>query len=178
MTNPYCDCRMSIDDVTHTVELIIQMKVVVDGHKVSFIAAAPIDRHASYSGSALPFASAEMAIDGSPSKGTVHLDVGNATRIRVLIPNSYYSGLGTVLIPPTVYIVFQMAGEEKVVAVKVEEPVAYRTLTYDRRRTTAVFYDDLAKLPVRSQEQVLRDSAYYPRPNAAKASFWGLRPAL
>jgi hypothetical protein len=130
---------------------------------------------ANYSGSALPFASPEMAFQNTVSQGTVDLHSNRSADILLSIPNSYYAALGTVLIPPTVYVTFKVKGEEHVLKLKLDDPIPFRTLTYDHRRTSATFYDNIDKLPVRSQEQILRDSVYSKH---APETFWGLKPAL
>ena len=40
-----------------------------------------------------------------------------------------------------------------------------------------MFYKSLQTLPVRSQEQILRDSAY-PKKNKMPKNFWGLTPPV
>ena len=170
-----CMCQVRLDRKSHMLDLHIIMKAPVDNDTVSFLAAAPIDRHQSFPGSGLPFASPDMAIDGTPSHGVLKLQHGRSASIQIPIPNSYYAGLGSVLVPPTVYLVYKSNGIERVTNIKVDDPIPCRTLTYDYRRTGAHFYDTMSQLPVRSQEQVIRDSAYSTTPIP---SFWGLKPPL
>ena len=175
----YAECQVRLDRKSRMLDMHVVMKVPVDNNIVSYLAANPIDRHQSFPGSGLPFASPYIAIENTPSRGTLTLDYGRSATLKIPIPNSYYAGLGTVLIPPTVYLVFKSNGREQVAKVKVDEPIPQRTLTYDYRRTSAMFYDNLLKLPVRSQEQILRDSAYSPVPQPSQKSvFWGLKPAV
>jgi hypothetical protein len=54
-----------------------------------------------------------------------------------------------------------------------DEIIPYRSLGYPLLRKTQkeAFYH--RKLPIRSQEQIIRDSQY---PNHEHTSFWGLKP--
>ena len=169
------ESRVKVDRSINRVKLNIRMKVPTDNNTLTYLAPAPIDRMATFSGSGLPFPSPETAIEGTPSQGSVQLDGAGRVELDLPIPNSYYAGLGTVLVPPTVYIIYNCQSKQEVVQIKVDEPVPMRTLTYDYRRTSVQFYDNLLKLPVRSQEQIIRDSAYTRLPNPD--TFWGLKPA-
>lgn len=148
--------------------------VFPDGGIVEYIAAAPVERRASYTGSGLPYASASMAFENTPNKGTASI-VNGYVKVTLRCPNSYYVGLGTVLVPPTLYLTYYVAGVHKQSNVLIGKGIPYRSLTYPASRSQASFYDNIQRLPVRSQEQVLRDSAF---PEHAAVDFWGLKPAL
>lgn len=148
---------------------------------IRYMAASPADRRASYSGSGLPFHSAKQAMIDTPSKGTLKLRA-NTFEVPLLFPNSYYINLGNQLIPPTLFLSYENAsGDNKVINIKLSDPIPYRLLGYPcdftQARSGADFYHAHHNLPVRSQEQVLRDSAY-PDKNKMSADFWGLKPAL
>lgn len=153
----------------------------VKGQTLEYYAAAPPDFRATYTGSGLPFANPQMAFDGSPNIGVVELSPGNNFTLNILYPNSYYIGLGTVIIPPTVYISYYSltSQEKKIVPIQISKGIPYRLLTYPmqytKARKDATFYAGGFELPVRSQEQILRDSAY-PSRNEMSSDFWGLRP--
>lgn len=167
----YVKCTHSIDDNSN-VRFIIKFKVAPDHGTFTYLAAAPPDRRASYSGSSLPFPSPLFAFQNSDARGEARVDAdGQSTPIMIKLPNSFYGGLGTVLIPPTLYIKYKLSGREQEEAIKLTEPVGYRGLTYDNERTTSMFYG--RRLPVRSQEQILNDSAYS---KTRQDSFWGLKP--
>lgn len=171
------ECSGLVQRIAHS-DIVVEGKfnfAVKDG-RVSYIAASPADFRASYTGSALPFTSPEMALQGTPNKGTLQLDSENGFQMTLKLPNSYYSGHGTVLVPPTVYLTFATSeAPERTVAVKLNEPLPYRTLTYPNGRTSAMFYD--VPLPVRSQEQILRDAAYPSHSMQMPQNHWGLKPA-
>jgi hypothetical protein len=168
-----CDVDWIEDDL---VKVRISFRgVMPDDGAITYTAAAPIERRASYSGSALPFASAQMAFENTPNSG--RLQIASMHEITLKSPNAYYAGLGTVLIPPTVYFTYIQGGKEKKLSVKLGQSAFYRTLTYPSSRADAMFYDNVRNLPVRSQEQVFRDSAYPTNASDVK-SFWNLKPSL
>ena len=70
--------------------------------KLRYIAAAPPDRRASYMGSALPFANAEMAYDSTPNKGEIDLSSGASFKFNLVRPNAYYRANGSQLLMPHV----------------------------------------------------------------------------
>ncbi len=149
---------------------------------VEWVAAAPPDHRTSYGGSALPFPSAQHAFTGTPNTGSVKAsDGGRKAQLVLQYPNSYYTNLGSHLVPPTVYLRYQAKGSTRPVhtAVKMSHGVPYRSLAYPASRTGPEFYGNIASgaLPVRSQERILLDSAY-PSTNTEAPDFWGLKPAV
>lgn len=153
----------------------------VENAQLRYLAASPADRRASYSGSGFPFHNAEQAFLESPNRGIINL-IGNTFEIPLLFPNAYYVQLGRELVPPTLFIYYNnQSGEKRVIEIKLSDPIPYRLLGYPAQftlgRKGADFYHAHHNLPVRSQEQVLRDSAY-PSTNRMDNDFWGLRPAL
>jgi len=152
---------------------------VVDDDKLHFIAAAPADHRYSFHGSGLPFANPSQAFLHSQNKGTVEVGVDGTFIIKLRHPNSYYVDLGNKLIPPTLTIKYHTSGERRVIDVQVANQIPYRLLNHPRSNTyirdSPMFYKDTEKLPVRTQEQILRDSGY-PVKNKIPENFWGLKP--
>jgi hypothetical protein len=147
------------------------------------MAANPPDFRTSYSGSALPFASKDQAFEESPNIGKVTI-VNSKFTIKVLFPNSYMIGLGSVLIPPTVYLQYITTKDNEVhnFSIQVSNGIPYRTLTYPLAggcaRQQSVFYSNHHCLPIRkNQEEILRQSAY-PQRNIEPSNFWGDKPSL
>lgn len=146
---------------------------------VVFWAPNPPDFRTSFSGSGLPFSTPSQAFDKTPNYGAVRAINGNF-EFKLKYPNAYYTGLGTLYIPPHVVVkVCEEGQEDKIHQISLGEGVPYRTLTYTspptkRPRVDADFYNHFG-LPVRSQEQILRDSAY-PSGHVMNDDFWGLRP--
>ena len=148
----------------------------VDDNKIMYYAASPPDFRTTYTGSGLPFANQEQAFYNTPNKGFVRLNNGKFS-IELLYPNSYMVGLGTVTIPPTLYIEYLSNGKKEEVSIKLSEGLPYRMLTYPsigRARSSPEFYRE--DLPVRTQEQILRDSGY-PSTNVTPDNYWGLKPS-
>lgn len=87
-------------------ELIVSGKITgtVNGGRIKYSAANPMDRRMSFSGSGLPFTSYQQAFDHTPNAGEKELTLSNVFEIHLLMPNSYYIGLGSVLIEPTLFI--------------------------------------------------------------------------
>lgn len=169
-------------------DLLVQFEITepVDNNTVHWVAAAPMDRRASASGSGLPFYNAVQAFEGTPNRGASSADAqtGKYT-VPLQMPNSYYTDLGAVLVPPTVFVSYTTGGgrTKRTAQIRVGNPVPFRTLTYPHKRACASgvgFYGGSSggwDLPVRTQEQVLRDSGY-PRKDVVPDPFWGLKPPL
>jgi hypothetical protein len=151
----------------------------VDDGVVRYLAAAPPDFRASFSGSALPFASQKQALENTPNSGRMRVGARNSVDVPLVFPNSYYVASGTVLVPPTLYVEYVSGGEVRHSSVEISEGVPYRKLTWPAKagaaRDSPAFYD--RDLPVRTQEQILRASGF-PAKNAEARDFWGGRPAV
>lgn len=170
-----------VKDEQYDMVVVGTIKEQVKNNTVYYSAANPPDYRATYTGSGLPFANQAMAFENSPNKGKAQLIDGNF-EIKLMYPNSYYVGLGTVMIQPTVFLeYFTNDGKKRNTSIKLSDGIPYRMLTYPMSftlaRKDAMFYNNHHHLPVRSQEQVLRDSAY-PSVNRMPDNFWGLKPAL
>jgi hypothetical protein len=140
---------------------------------ITFWAAAPPDHMNSFSGSGLPFPNPEVAFENTPNIGKVSTKNRNFT-FRIKNPNSYYAALGTGYIPPTVYI--KICGEnepEKITSIKIDDGIPYRSLTHIKEHN--INFYNVPEQEVRSQEQILRASAY-PSQNTMPSNHWGLKP--
>ena len=173
-------CRPPALSSTHDVNINISIDDVVDDGVIQYLAAAPPDYKTSYSGSGLPFHSYEQAFHNTPNKGSVVLS-GNEANISLVYPNSFYMALGTVIVPPTVYLFYTSGGIQKEKAIKLSDGVPYRLLSYPMKFTKArenvMFYDGIWQLPVRTQEEILRDAGF-PAKNKMANNFWGLKPPV
>ena len=147
---------------------------------IIFWAANPPTYNTSYSGSGLPFHDPIQAHDRTPNKGAVVAKNRNF-EFTLKYPNSYYTGLGTYYQPPHVHLrICEGNGKSKLQTIKLGDGIPFRMLTYppppsSAPRSGAMFYSGMEKLPVRSQEQILRDSGY-PSTNKMPDNFWGLTP--
>lgn len=181
----YCSGTVEAQDYDR--ELVIRgiVNEYIKDDTLYYLAAAPPDYRATFSGSGLPFASQVQAFDNTPNRGSVRVPgYGSEFVINLMTPNAYYTGLGTVYVPPTLYIEYtSQQGIKRNLSVKVSNGIPYRSLTHPGpgqgviARANAMFYATQFHLPVRSQEQILRDSAY-PENNKMNKDFWGLKPPM
>lgn len=183
--NAYCSGVVETGDFDRQLVVKGRINEYVKDDTVYFLAAAPPDYRATFSGSGLPFANQVQAFQHTPNKGTVKVPAyGSEFEIKLMTPNSYYVGLGTVYVPPTLFLEYTNGnGTKRNVSIKLSDGIPYRSLTHPgpgqktAPRGNAMFYGTQFGLPVRSQEQILRDSAY-PTSNHMDADFWGLKPPL
>lgn len=179
----FCEGEIFSSTPDNNFDIVVKGSIVdhVKDNVIYCIAASPIDRKASYSGSGFPFHNERQAFQNTPNKKAIRLN-GNAFEMPLLFPNSYYVELGNKLIPPTLFIRYNNGAGQKMIQIKLSDPVPYRLLGYPPQeftlcRNDASFYHAHHNLPVRSQEQILRDSQY-PSKNKMEPDFWGLRPSL
>jgi hypothetical protein len=176
-------CKGEINIVTdHDIEVTGQIEEKVKDNIVHFIAAAPPDHRASFTGSGLPFANQLQAFYNTPNQGVVTLNEQNMFKINLIIPNSYMIGLGSVTVPPTLYLQYftDNSNEERMINIKLSYGIPYRSMTYPmfpRPRQNVTFYDSQFYLPVRSQEQILKEAAY-PTINYMPDNHWGTKPPM
>jgi hypothetical protein len=175
-------CKGQIREVgKYDIQVRGRIEESVKDNTIWYTAASPADHRASYSGSGLPFANQLQAFDNTPNIGTYKLGPDNSFEIELMTPNSYMVGLGSVTVPPTLYIQYTTGNNEpKLITIKVSNGIPYRTLTYPmdpRAREGASFYDPQFYLPVRSQERILLEAGY-PRVNMTPNNHWGTKPPL
>jgi hypothetical protein len=160
-----------------TVKGVISERVnIPTDARITYWAANPAQRGISPA-SGYPYANVEQAFDRSPNIGKVPIKDGKF-EIDIIYPSAYYSGLGSVLIPPTIHIKIEDS-DQYYASIRLGEEVPFRTLTYPSNssrnaRDSPLFYYN-PNLPIRGQEAILRSSAYpshYHTPN----NFWGYRP--
>ena len=133
---------------------------------VIFWAANPPTYNGSFSGSGLPFPNPEIAYHNSINKGSVKT-IGGHYEFKIRFPNAYYVGLGSKYIEPCVHIkICQADGEDKIKTINLGNSIPFRTLSHSKSQTQADSIDNSSfdatnkNLPVRTQEQILRDSQY------------------
>lgn len=151
--------------------------------KIYYLAADPLERRHSYSGSALPFHNNKQAFSKKKNIGEKNI-IDNKFKFSIVMPNSYYVNLGNQLIKPTLYLRFDNSEYETIV---LQDQTPYRYLHHPSNKlyntvekvyepSGPLFYNNIFNLPYRTQEQILRDSAY-PKNNNPK-NFWGLKPSV
>lgn len=148
---------------------------------VMFWAANPATYGSSYTGSGIPYPNPVIAFENTPNRGAVKTKGGHF-QFRIRFPNSYYTGLGMKAIQPSVHVkVCEKNGSGKIHTIKLGNGIPFRGLTYPssgkniRQRESSLFYKGRDQLPVRTQEQILRDSGF-PETNIMPKNFWGKTP--
>ena len=151
---------------------------------ITYFAANPPDVNTlSFTGRGLPFPNPDIAFQNTENVGRITTEDGTF-RVSIKYPNSYYTALGSLYVPPQLHIKICEPGFEKeLMTVNLGNGIPYRTLTHPappskNNRTSPLFYTN-PQMPIRSQEKVLRDSGY-PEfgvvPPKMPNNFWGLRP--
>ena len=146
--------------------------------RILFWAPNPPTYTSSYTGSGLPYPNPNVAYENTVNRGSVMAENGNF-EFRLRYPNAYYIGLGSSYVSPCCHI--KICGSDQIFTIKLGNGIPFRMLTYPPSygtvpRKDATFYSGRDKLPVRTQEQILRDSSY-PSKNVMPKNFWGLRPS-
>jgi hypothetical protein len=150
---------------------------------IMFWAPNPPTWSQSYSGSGLPYHDSIQAYQQSPNVGAVKA-VNRKFEFRIKFPNAYYVGLGSLYVPPVVHfkVCEDDCNQKEYHTIELGKGIPFRTLTYpsppsNRPRDSPMFYHCGKGLPIRTQEQVLRDSGY-PEDNRTPDNFWGLKPPM
>ena len=128
----------------------------------------------SFTGSGLPFPNKDVAYENTDNTGILQV-FGDVFSLNILKPNSYYENQGKTLIRPHINFTF-IDGNERAVSnsykIMLDDYIPYRSLSM--RREDVLFYD-VPNLPIRTQEQILRDSKYDIN-KKEHSNFWGTRP--
>ena len=157
---------------TKTVILECELTQFNKTTSVSYIAAQSPDYLQSYTGAGLPFPDAISAYENTRNSGKFQ-PRSRKFSIKLQFPNSYYSHLGTRLIPPHVRLTIFHNSESKVEFIELGENAPFRTLSYQSKpvpRMTPNFYDRSHLKQQRSQESILRASGYQLK---TPSNFWG-----
>jgi len=138
-------------------------------------AANPPTTGLSFSGSGLPYPNRDVAYENTPNQGTIEIYDINFS-LKFIKPNSYYINQGKVLVRPHVNFMFTVGENIPIGGIykrEIEDYIPYRTLSMERKNV--MFYQN-APLPIRTQEQILRDSGYPEKTMKEHPNFWGLKP--
>ena len=129
----------------------------------------------SFSGSGLPYPNRDIAYENTKNQGIIQV-LGDVFSLNILKPNSYYENQGKTLIRPHVNFMF-IDGNEKPISnvykTMIEDYIPYRSLSM--RREDVLFYN-VPNLPIRTQEQILKDSRYPVNNMKESDNFWGTKP--
>lgn len=158
---------------------IVQGDALNGSRYVKYWAANPPTYSQSFAGSGLPYPNENQAFENTPNQGVAEIKDGKFN-FAVEYPNSYYKNMGTLYVPPQVKLQFCNENGDlngKVMVLKLGNGIPFRSLTWPRERNWnrgPLFYCN-NNLPVRNQEQILRDSGY-PCTNTEPKNFWGTTP--
>ena len=152
---------------------------IADNNTIYFVAPNPPDYRQSFSGSGLPFFSREQAFQNTPNKIRYLLQNDNTIQFNMLMPNAFYDNLGNNIVTPHITMNYKRNNIDVEHIIKLDNGIPFRTLTYPDSRTSlrqnATFYHN--ELPVRSQEQIIKDSQFNMQQSDSR-SFWGLKPPM
>lgn len=147
-----------------TVQIICNLKNIGSNLILSYSAAKPPDYRQSYTGSALPFPDGIIAFQNSKNFGAIQCKT-NVIEINMDFPNSYYSHVGTRIIPP--YVKINIIDKNNKIyssdIIELGEIAPFRLLSYPSTptpRDSPTFYSRTHLQKSRTQEQILRDSEY------------------
>lgn len=149
----------------------------VQKYYIKYNGANPPNYNSTFSGSGLPFPNEDIAFENTPNRGVAEI-VNGDFKFVIKYPNSYYTNMGTIYIPPQVRMVIVDKDNKelsKILTLNLGEGIPFRTLTWPKQRNWnegSLFYNNQT-LPVRSQYQILLDSAY-PSKNVMPKNFWGM----
>ena len=180
-----CICQRTITNKTPTITIngSIDTDNLEGPYTVVIWAANPIERNQSFSGSGLPFPNETIAFGNNSVILEDYTD--SSFNAKLLEPNSFYTNGGATFVPPTVFVkVISKNDHTKSLRASYsvgEMAVPYRTLNYCypnsviSRHTGPDFYNTRNSLPIRTQYNILIDSAY-PCQDVMAENFWGLKP--
>ena len=66
-----------------------------------------------FNGSGLPYHDADQAFDNTPNKGVIESPDGSFSITLATLPSAYYTGLGSVYVPPVLMLETELVGEVK-----------------------------------------------------------------
>ena len=183
--NEKIDCKFAHNVVSHDIEL--EGKIAgASNQTMSYVAPAPPTYMTSYYGSGTAYPNPEIAFSKSPNVGCFKTDMLGNFKVKLKSPSGYYIRMGTIYQPPHIMIYKNKTSKdenikENIINIVLGEGIPYRPQTYtppptEFPRDGAGFYNNpLIKNKLRTQEQILRDSAY-PNSNHWYKNFWGLKP--
>lgn len=94
---------------------------------VDWIAASPVSRGYSYSGSGLPYPNPEIAYENTPNIGSATIDKDGDFSVEIEYPNAYYVRQGSILLNPHIH--FYLKSKGLLYCIDVGRPIQNRSLT-------------------------------------------------
>jgi hypothetical protein len=93
------------DPTTGMVTVVGTLTLFAGPQVVDWIAAAPVTRGIGFAGAGAPYPNREIAFENTPHQGKVDSADGSFSIELKDIPAGYYSGLGSIYVPPMVEFV-------------------------------------------------------------------------
>ena len=155
------------------------VKGLIGAEHVKFWASAQPTYTTGLAGSGLPYPNEYEAFQNTPNQGVVKIHNRHFS-FPLNYPNSYYTNMGRKYVNPQVKFQFCDGRGNKIGNVQVLDlgnGIPFRSLTFSKKRdmNNGPMWFCNNNLPVRSQEQILRDSGY-PSTNTEPINFWGTMP--
>lgn len=144
LSNDHVDCRVDMKD--GNLFLTGKIKTIHTFDHAEIVAANPIDRRISYSGSGLPFPCANIAFEGTPNFIKVTSDNNGEFSGVFMYPNSYYTEDGYTRVPPSIFVILKKEDSEPIFIhfelPQIDSILNVRTLTYrNKPRQGPVTFD-------------------------------------
>lgn len=123
------------------------------------IAANPIDKMSSYSGTGLPYPCADIAFDGS--KNNHEINASGNFNTEFSYPNSYYTVANKMKVVSSIFFVLEkMDGNKEFVRFELKDMYPLRTLVNRESRNGPEFYSNKYDiLPVETAEAIMKEYA-------------------
>ena len=174
----YCRGHLIYNSIKNDITVFGTIDDNVRQNTIYYIAATPADHRATFTGSGLPFANQTQAFDNTPNKGKLTLESGNSFQIKLMTPGSYMVGLGSMTIPPTLYILYENNnGDSRTITIKLSDGIPFRGLTYPMQRSGPEFHNTQFKLyPLDQWKQLVLSG--YPQSNKIPEDYWGYKPPM
>lgn len=132
LENQHIRCKIIRRNVNISIECEIKEETL--DNKIYYFAANTPDRLLNFSGSGLPFASREMAFEGSPNIGRKVLNNGNKKfTLNLLRPNSYYNE-DYLIVEPEVIIKYLLKNKNtRVLNIPIDNKIPHRYLLMNKK---------------------------------------------
>lgn len=156
--NKLVKCNVIIDKMCQYIDISGIIYNKEQYKNVLLIAANPIDKRASYSGTGLPFPCADIAFQNTKNMYVVN-NSGTFTT-KFTYPNSYYSANKKKIISSIFFIFEHNDGKEEMIRFELKDMYELRTLINRESRTGPNFYDDKHHiLPIATAEEIMIEYA-------------------
>lgn len=113
-----------VQNMTCTIEGVFKS---ASGKPIEYLAANPISKGYSLTGSGLPYPTSEIAFENTPNRGQITANGSGAFKITIQCPASYYTNQGKTLLHP--HIQLSIAGESLVRHIRLTDEAPTRSLS-------------------------------------------------